>query len=95
MALVDGACVIIIDDMVCKGDTIKSCCDVLLRFGAGKIHAFVTHGVFPENSWERFIRSDFKNFWITNSCTFHDLDGKGPFKVISLADLIAQEIMCN
>jgi ribose-phosphate pyrophosphokinase len=92
-AIVDGAKIIIIDDMVRKGDTLENCCNTLLNYGAEEVRAFVTHGIFPENSWERFMKSGLKQFWITNSCTFHDLDGKGPFKVFSLADLIAEEII--
>jgi phosphoribosylpyrophosphate synthetase len=92
-SITKGARVIIIDDMVRKGDTLENCCNTLLKYGADEVNAFVTHAVFPENSWERFMKSRLKKFWVTNSCTFHDLDGKGPFKVLSLADLIAEEIM--
>jgi ribose-phosphate pyrophosphokinase len=92
MAIVDGAQIIIIDDMVRKGDTLRNCCDVLLKYGALEVNAFVTHGIFPENSWQRFLDNKFNRFWITNSCTFHDLHKKGPFRVVSLAELIYKEI---
>ena len=28
---------------------------VLTAHGAGKVSAYVTHGVFPKRSWERFV----------------------------------------
>jgi len=39
-------------------------------YPTAKVSAFVTHGVFPKNSWKRFTVSGaggqgFSNFWIT------------------------------
>lgn len=58
--------------------------------------AYVTHGVFPNESYTRFSNltgtSDgFQHFWITDSCpqTVDAVEGLAPFEVISLATTIA------
>lgn len=35
---------------------------VLAAHGAAKVSAYVTHGVFPKRSWERFIHKDDGNY---------------------------------
>lgn len=73
--------------------------DLLLQ-GALAVSAYVTHGVFPKDSWKRFTGSpsgngsggtDFKHFWITDSCpkTVQAVANQAPFEVISLAEPIA------
>lgn len=68
--------------------------------GALAVSAYVTHGVFPKESWKRFTASssangngatDFKHFWITDSCpkTVLAVANQAPFEVISLAEPIA------
>ena len=68
--------------------------------GALAVSAYVTHGVFPNESWKRFTASsssngsgetDFKHFWITDSCpkTVQAVANQAPFEVISLAEPIA------
>ena len=64
--------------------------------GAEAVSAYVTHGVFPRDSWHRFIKCNgtadaFKYFWITDSCprTVAAVQGQQPFEVLSLAGLIA------
>jgi phosphoribosylpyrophosphate synthetase len=36
---------------------------VLAAHGAAKVSAYVTHGVFPKRSWERFTHKDGK-YWV-------------------------------
>ena len=76
-------------------------CDMTLCVqGALAVSAYVTHGVFPKESWKRFTASssangsgatDFKHFWITDSCpkTVLAVANQAPFEVISLAEPIA------
>ncbi|KAF9607971.1 hypothetical protein IFM89_003891 [Coptis chinensis] len=54
------------------GGTLIECQKVLAAHGATKVSAYVTHGVFPKQSWERFLHKNeeesekaFANFWIT------------------------------
>ena len=64
--------------------------------GAAAVSAYVTHGVFPNESHKRFsslsgTKDGFENFWITDSCpqTVCAVKGVAPFQIISLAGTIA------
>lgn len=48
---------------------IAFCCfqKVLAAHGAAKVSAYVTHGVFPKGSWERFTLKNDGNYVLTNS----------------------------
>ncbi|GAA0167388.1 nucleotide kinase [Lithospermum erythrorhizon] len=79
-----GCHVVIVDDLVQSGGTLIECQKVLAAHGAAKVSAYVTHGVFPKQSWQKFLhknsgeslQSDIENhskeafsyFWITDSC---------------------------
>jgi phosphoribosylpyrophosphate synthetase len=74
---------------------------LLAAMGAAKVSAYVTHGVFPKRSWERFDHDNgegpehgFAHFWITDSCarTVKEIMGKPPFEVLSLAGSIASAL---
>lgn len=63
--------------------------------GAVKISLFVTHAVFPQESWRKFTDGlEFENFWITDSIP-HALEivKNPPFKLISLCDVIADSLL--
>lgn len=71
----DGDCkgknVIIVDDLVQTGGTLYECGLALKAAGANSVNAFVAHGVFPNQSWKRFMKSGdrgcFDRFYLTNS----------------------------
>ncbi|XP_030960963.1 ribose-phosphate pyrophosphokinase 4 isoform X2 [Quercus lobata] len=93
-----GRHVVIVDDLVQSGGTLIECQRVLAAHGATKISAYVTHGIFPNRSWERFEYDNGGNpdngltyFWITDSCpiTVRAVKNKPPFEVLSLAGSIA------
>ncbi len=63
--------------------------------GAEAVSAYVTHGVFPNESWRRFTKCNgtadaFKYFWMTDSCprTVQAVQGQAPYEIISLAQPI-------
>lgn len=95
-----GCHVVIVDDLVQSGGTLIECQKVLVAHGATKVSAYVTHGVFPKRSWERFTHksdgsgSAFAYFWITDSCplTVKAIANKRPFEVLSLAGSIADAL---
>ncbi|KAK8652592.1 hypothetical protein V6N13_126620 [Hibiscus sabdariffa] len=97
-----GCHVVIVDDLVQSGGTLIECQKVLLAHGAAKVSAYVTHGVFPKCSWERFTQKDgaggsekgFAYFWITDSCpqTVKAIENRAPFEVLSLAGSIADAL---
>ncbi|XP_022774620.1 ribose-phosphate pyrophosphokinase 4-like isoform X2 [Durio zibethinus] len=90
--------VVIVDDLVQSGGTLIECQKVLVANGAAKVSAYVTHGVFPKRSWERFTQKNeekgFAFFWITDSCphTVKAIGNTAPFEVLSLAGSIADSL---
>ncbi|XP_051125719.1 ribose-phosphate pyrophosphokinase 4 [Andrographis paniculata] len=96
-----GCHVVIVDDLVQSGGTLIECQKVLAAHGAKKVSAYVTHGVFPKKSWERFVHKSkeehenaFTHFWITDSCpaTVSAIANIAPFEVLSLAASIADAL---
>ncbi|EYU29588.1 hypothetical protein ABFS82_13G044000 [Erythranthe guttata] len=96
----EGCHVVIVDDLVQSGGTLIECQKVLAAHGAAKVSAYVTHGVFPKKSWERFVHKSnesekaFTHFWISDSCpvTVEAISGKAPFEILSLAGSIADAL---
>ncbi|XP_058091931.1 ribose-phosphate pyrophosphokinase 4-like isoform X2 [Magnolia sinica] len=93
-----GRHVVIVDDLVQSGGTLVECQKVLADNGAAKISAYVTHGIFPNRSWERFQHDNggtpdkgLTYFWITDSCplTVKEVKNRRPFEILSLAGSIA------
>lgn len=94
-----GRHVVIVDDLVQSGGTLLECAKLLKLTGATDVSAYVTHGVFPKESYKRFAGADgappmFKYFWITDSCpaTAAAVEGVKPFEVLSLSGLISQTL---
>ncbi|XP_071854386.1 uncharacterized protein [Apostichopus japonicus] len=93
--------VVIVDDLVQTGGTLKECCKALLSQGARSVSAYVTHAVFPQESWKSFTTAfkepsdpDFRYFWITDSIPHaKDICNHPPFKLISLCDMISEALL--
>jgi len=91
---VEGSHCIIVDDLVKSGGTLIECADVLLKKGAKKVSAYVTHGVFPNDSYRKFFHSSnpkvrFDSFWVTDTIpTVACKLTEPPFKVLSIAPLL-------
>nr|XP_039257336.1 ribose-phosphate pyrophosphokinase 4-like [Styela clava] len=86
--------VIIVDDLVNTGGTVLECISCMKSAKASKVSVYVTHPVFPRDSWKKFIHAE-ENlntphmFWITDSLP-HALEivKYKPFQLISLAPSI-------
>ena len=94
-----GRHIVIVDDLVQTGGTLYESGKVLKDAGAKSVNAFVTHAVFPDNSWKRFNvggdRACFDKFWVTNSIpTVTDKlpEHNGIFEVLDLMDLIINDL---
>lgn len=88
----NGKHCIIVDDLVQSGGTLLQCAKPLRDMGAKKVSCFVTHGVFPKGSHQKFVDNALiDHFWITDSIpTSRDIDKTGPFEVLSIGPLIAK-----
>lgn len=95
---VTGRHVFIVDDLVKTGGTLIECKNALLEKGAKDVSAFVTHAVFPQESYKRFLAEPeakrFKLFYATDSCPSMSkiINGQGPFVVLSNAQAILDSI---
>ncbi len=95
---ITGRHCVIVDDLTMSGGTLEECRKTLMQHGADKVSAYVTHGVFPKDSWKRFTQADpgdrFAHFWVTDSCptVLEAIKGKAPFEILSLAPLIHKTI---
>eukprot|EP00392_Amoebophrya_sp_AT5.2_P006517 g6529.t1 len=93
-----GKHVILVDDMVQSGGTLLESITCLVQGGATKVSCYVTHAVFPGESWRKFlpetlgkICSCFDTFYVCDTIpTTRDVLEKvgKPFKVLSIAPLV-------
>lgn len=86
-----GKNVFVVDDLVRSGGTLIETQLALKQAGAVKLYCFVTHSVFPGESWKRFAQgsdSAFDIFYTTDSCPtiVKNFEGQAPFQIISLAE---------
>lgn len=89
-----GKDVVIVDDLIMTGGTMIECKNALLQAGSKTVSIFAPHGVFPQESWRKFIDAGFAHIWITDSCprSAEIVRGQKSFEVLSLAGLIARAI---
>lgn len=87
---IQGKRIIIVDDMVQSGGTILKCAQVLRTMEAETIDAFVTHGVFPNESWRRFLSDDVDHFFVTDSLPQNVRLQMAPdkFTLLSIASIV-------
>lgn len=60
---------IIVDDLVQSGGTLDECRKALVKYGFTEISAYVTHVIFPNDSYKKFVNqtNGFHRFYHTNS----------------------------
>ena len=95
-----GRNIVIVDDLVQTGGTLFECGKTLQEAGALSVNAFVTHAVFPSESWKRFAkggdRACFDTFWVTNSIPSVTkclpVEKGGIFEVLDLMDIVIDDL---
>jgi len=93
-----GRHIVIVDDLVQTGGTLYECGKALKAAGAHSVNAYVTHAVFPNDSWKRFAasgdRACFDKFWITDSMqtVASRLPTNDVFEVLPLLNLIVHDL---
>ncbi len=98
--LIKGSHIFIIDDLVKTGGTLIETKNKLYELGAEGVSAYVTHAVFPLDSWKRFLEpkpNQFKTFYTTDSCpeTMVHVQGKEPFRILKLAPVISKMLQSD
>ena len=88
----NGRHCIIVDDLVQSGGTLLECAKGLKEQGATRVSCFVTHGVFPNDSWKKFVDTNglVDTFWLTDTIpeTSEAVKGIAPFEILSIAPLV-------
>ena len=100
-----GRHVVIVDDMIQSGGTLYECGKMLMATeGALSVCAFCTHGIFPNESWRKFLkggaRAIFKRIFITNTnpTVVSQLplsagdNSDSPFEVLDLTSLVLTDL---
>lgn len=86
--------VIIVDDLINTGGTVRRCIACMKTAKASKVSVFVTHAVFPKDSWKRFVKSPENEhvpdtFWVTDSLPHaSEITKHDPFQLVSLSGSI-------
>lgn len=103
VTIVDGSAenkhVIIVDDLIMTGGTVLKCVDCLKKANAARVSVYVTHAVFPQYSWKKFVQNEggsegnLRTFWITDSIPHAtEITKHSPFKLLSLANSICDAL---
>ena len=86
--------VIIVDDLVQSGGTLAECGALMKANGCLSVSCFVTHSVFPKDSWKRFVKNGkdeglFQTFYTCDTIpTITDvLKQHAPFKVLPISNI--------
>jgi len=84
---------IMVDDIVDSGGTLCNAANALLDKGASQVSAYITHGVFSNDAYDKIANSNLTNLVITDSIDhFGKADNNSKIRIISIAPLIADAI---
>ena len=92
---VNGAHVLIIDDMISTGATLLRAVDACRQHGARRIHAFATHGLFSGDAGKRLMAAGLEKIIVTDTVPpFRLPQGtvEKHVEIVSIAPLIAAAI---
>ena len=87
--------VLMVDDLVQSGGTLLTCAKALKEQGFKHVSAYVTHAVFPRDSWKKFVGNPYVDtFYVTNTNpqVTDALVGVSPFRVLSIEKHLVDEI---
>lgn len=85
--------VILVDDSIHTGSTLINAAEEVLRRGAREVYASATHGIFAQDSLEKFDKSPIREVVVTDTVPVlqrNNLPSK--VKVLSIAPLIGEAI---
>lgn len=93
---VEGRNILIVDDLIQSGGTIRESAEKFRNMGAKSVSAYATHGVFPGNSPEGLIQS-LDRLYVTDSipCNTARFAGNEKVDVLSIAPLVSELVRRN
>lgn len=92
---VQGAHVLIVDDMVSTGSTLVRAAEACLEHGARRIHAFATHGLFSGDAGDVLIQAGLERIVVSSTVPPFRLSGKPAeplLEVVDVAPLFAEAV---
>lgn len=87
---VEGADVVLVDDLIDTGGTICKAAEILLGKGATSVRAICTHAVMSGNAHENILNSALEELIVTDTIPLKQDNPK--IKVLSVAELFAKAI---
>jgi ribose-phosphate pyrophosphokinase len=87
---VDGADVILVDDLVDTAGTLSKAADALLEKGAKSVRAMCTHPVLSGNAYETIEKSSINELWVTDTIPLKRNSSK--IRVLTCGKLFAHAI---
>jgi len=85
---------ILIDDIIDTSNTICFASEALFEQGAKEVYACGTHAVFSGSAIEKIQKSRIKEMVVTNTILVPSLKRIEKIKILSVAPLIGQAIIC-
>jgi non-canonical (house-cleaning) NTP pyrophosphatase len=87
---------VIVDDLAQSGGTLLTCAVALKALGFKEVHAYVTHAVFPNETWRKFnaFNCPITKFYVTNTNpeVSDVLARHTRFEVLEVEKLLVKEI---
>ncbi|MEX0967465.1 MAG: ribose-phosphate pyrophosphokinase [Bacteroidia bacterium] len=87
---VAGKNIIIVDDLIDTGGTLRKAASMMMNEGAKSVRAFCTHPVLSGNAYENIENSDLTELVVCDTIPLTQTSPK--IKVISVSDLLARAI---
>jgi ribose-phosphate pyrophosphokinase len=94
---VEGATVLVIDDLISTGGTLARAAKACREYGAARVFAFAAHGLFVGNASDVIRRSDLSQIFITDTVPPFRLAAdliNSKVRILSAAPLFASAIRC-
>ena len=88
---VEGKDVVLVDDIIDTGGTLKKASDLMMEQGANSVRAMCTHGVLSGNAYKNLKESSLKEVILTDTIPLRNTTCN-KIKVLSTAELFADVI---
>jgi ribose-phosphate pyrophosphokinase len=90
---VEGKVAVMIDDMVLTGGTLIAGAAALREAGAAEVYACATHGLFPDNAFEKIANSELTQVIVTDTVPIDPINRPANIEVLPVSGLLAETIM--